>query len=338
MNDKIIREDIDKIWNEFNLEEIAGKSILLTGGTGLIGTYIIYSILKLNKEKVAQTKIRLVIHNELPLHLHMLYENNAVELYKGDLSDYNFCMSLPDSEFIIHAAGYAQPGRFMESKVKTIRINTMATDILLGKLKENGKFLFISTSEIYSGSNENPYKETTFGTSMPDHSRACYIEGKRCGESICHAYIAMGKTVKIARVSLAYGPGIRGDDKRVLYNFIQNGVNGAINMMDSGKAKRVYCYVADTVSILWNILLNGETVIYNVGGNSHTTIFELANLVGENLNASVSVLANQVEIQGAPPDVFVDMSKVEKEFKKTDYLTLKEGISRTVDWYKENIL
>ena len=262
MGNKIIAEDIESIWSEIDLSPLAGKTVLITGASGLIGTYMIYSLLHWNDGSQDKIHISIVIHRELPDHLKELGQSSAVTIYRGDLSDYRFFESLPIFDCIIHAAGYGQPGLFMENQIKTIRLNTMATDLLLAHLAPAGRFLFVSTSEVYSGSTETPYMEKTVGATMPDHVRACYIEGKRCGEAICHAYMGTDKTVKIGRVSLAYGPGVRKTDKRVLYNFIEKALHGSIQMMDAGKAKRVYCYVSDTVSILWNILLRGKENIY----------------------------------------------------------------------------
>ena len=337
MGNRIITKDIESIWSEIDLSPLADKSVLITGASGLIGTYMIYSLLHWNSYSSDKIRISLVIHRDLPVHLQELEQHSEVTLYRGDLSDYQFYESLPNFDCIIHAAGYGQPGLFMENQIKTIRLNTMATDLLLTHLAPTGRFLFVSTSEVYNGSAETPYTETTVGATMPDHMRACYIEGKRCGEAICHAYMETDKTVKIGRVSLAYGPGVRKTDKRVLYNFIEKGLHGSIHMMDAGRAKRVYCYVSDTVSILWNILLRGKEHTYNVGGLSHTTIAELAGLIGEILNVPVVFPEEEQGMRGAPDEVFVDMNRAISEFGKANFVSLRDGLDRTIEWYRENL-
>ena len=331
MDNSIIFEDIDEIWGEIDLSELQGKSVLITGATGLIGTYLVYSLLKLNQVADEKAIIRIITHNGLPSHLEHLAAEKNFEIYQGDLSEFKFCSSLPESDYIIHAAGYGQPRKFVEDKIKTIRLNTLATDILLSKLKPEGKFLFVSSSEIYSNAKEFPTKETTCGLTLPDHPRACYIEGKRCGEAICHAWN------KIARVSLAYGPGIRPSDGRVLYNFIQKGVAGKINLLDAGKAVRTYCYISDNVSNLWNILLRGKEITYNVGGISRATIRELADTVGEILNVPVVVPQVEDGLSGAPQEVALNIDKTRNEFGKTNYKSLREGVERTINWYLANI-
>ena len=173
----------------------------------------------------------------------------------------------------------------MENQVKTLKINTIGTFNLLEKLLPEGKFMFISSSEVYSGLSTPPHRENEIGTTNTTHPRSCYIEAKRCGEAICNAYRAMGIQAKSARLSLAYGPGTRPNDMRVINSFIQKAlIQGYINLMDQGLAFRTYCYISDAMEIMWNILVKGKEPVYNVGGFSKVTIAELAKLIGAEIN------------------------------------------------------
>ena len=253
----------------------------------------------------------------------------------GDLTNVDFCKSLPEADYIIHAAGYGQPGKFMENPVKTLKLNTAATFSLMEKLKPGGKFLFISTSEVYSGLTNPPHKENEIGTTNTDHQRACYIESKRGGEAICNAYRMRGIAAKSARVSLAFGPGTRATDARVLHSFINRAIlEGKIELLDSGLAKRTYCYIADAVEMLWYILMNGRESIYNVGGESKTTIAELAKFIGNYLGVPVIFPKSSHAITGAPLDVSLDLTKVKTEFGKTEFMPLNEALIATIEWQK----
>ena len=107
--------------------------------------------------------------------------------------------------------------------------------------------------------------------------------------------------------------------------------------MDSGQAKRTYCYVSDAVEIMWNILLFGKQPIYNVGGFSATTIASLAENIGKILKAEVSIPEADTGLSGAPDDVRLDMSLVRKEFNKlqSDYTSLESGLKNTIEWQRE---
>jgi nucleoside-diphosphate-sugar epimerase len=207
---------------------------------------------------------------------------------------------------------------------------------LFKKLKPGGKFLFISSSEVYSGLPKPPYKEQEIGTTNTDHPRSCYIEGKRCGEAVVNTYRAIGVLGKSARLSLAYGPGTKQGDARVLNSFIYRGlVEGKIALGDRGEAKRTYCYVTDAVEIMWRILFDGTDAIYNVGGNSKTTIGKLAKQIGAYLKVPVEFPKSEAGAQkGAPMDVSLDMSKAKKQFGKTTYVSLSDGLAKTIEWQR----
>jgi UDP-glucuronate decarboxylase len=170
-------------------------------------------------------------------------------------------MDLNKSQYCIYAGGYGQPQMFSKDKLETIRMNTEDVSKLFDCLDEGGKYLYISTSEVYSGATP-PYKETDIGTTTPQHPRACYIEGKRCGEAICMAYKEQGYDVKIARLALAYGPGTKKGDTRVLNELIEQALTtGRIKLRDDGSAKRTYCYVEDACEMMLNILFKHFLIV-----------------------------------------------------------------------------
>ncbi len=235
-------------------------------------------------------------------------------------------------DYIVHAAGYGQPLLFSKDKIKTISINTDYSYSLFDSLKKDGKFLFVSTSEVYSGA-KSPYKETDIGTTTPQHPRACYIEGKRCGEAICMAYKEQGYDVKIARLALAYGPGTKKGDTRVLNQFIESSlVNKAIIMKDDGSAVRTYCYIDDVVTQLLNILFHGKQTVYNVGGFSRTTIKDLAHSIARMTESSV--MEGGKSLDGAPDDVSLDMTRYISEFGGT-FTQFGDGLLKTIEYQKE---
>lgn len=329
-----IIKDAETIADKVDFGEIRGSTMLITGASGLVGHYLIAAICAAAKKGNAPKKIYLAVKNDLPVYFKEMLGKLPYEILKGDITNQEFLNSLPKAKFIIHAAGYGQPGKFMGNPATTLKLNTVATFATIEKLETGGKYLFISTSEVYSGLQKPPYKETQIGTTNTDHPRSCYIEGKRCGEAIVNAYRANGIAAKSARLALAYGPGTRKDDARVLNNFIQKALTlRKIELMDSGVSPRTYLYVTDAVEILFNILFNGSEGLYNVGGNSKTTIAKLAKLVGKNTNTPVIIPKDKNSgMLGAPTDVSLDMTKVAKEFGKKDFVGLNEGLKRTIDW------
>lgn len=280
------------------------KTLIVTGAYGLVGSNFIDSIPKFIQEPYKLIKVKF-----------------------GDLS------RCEPADYILHAAGYGQPLKFCEDKVKTISINTRTTMDLLHFLKPQGKFLFVSSSEVYSGA-ESPYFEEMIGNTTPEHPRSCYVEGKRCGEAICHAYRNSGWDIKIARLALAYGPGTRPNDTRVVNQLIQQGFTGQIVLRDAGQAIRTYLYIQDAVDLLWKILLNGKESVYNVGGFSTLTILELAQEIGRLMHATVITPQIDTGLLGAPQSVVLSMKKTLKEFNQS-FLPLEKGLKETIKYQKE---
>lgn len=220
---------------------------------------------------------------------------------------------------------------FAKDKIRTIQINTESTYELFKLLNQNGKFLFISTSEVYSGA-PHPHTEDIIGTTTPQHPRACYIEGKRCGEAICMAYREQGYDVKIARLALAYGPGTKPHDTRVLNELIEKALTTqTINLMDKGEAIRTYLYVEDCAEMMLDILFKGSQPVYNVGGTSTTTIKDLALMIAKQTNSKV-ILGDKT-LKGSPDSVKLNMIRTLYEFPR-EFVSLEEGIKRTIAYQK----
>lgn len=330
---KLIYDDITDILPNINFSKLKNKRILITGASGLVGIYMMSCIERFREEH--NLSIWCWVNNKLEPQFEKLFENCVI--VHGDITDNKNFTTLPTFDIIIHAAGYGQPGKFLEDKIKTIKLNTDSTTELFKLLNKDGKFLFISTSEIYNGLDVSNITEDQIGSSNTDHPRSSYIEGKRCGEALCYAHKDIGYDVKIARLSLAYGPGTRKNDKRVLNALIQRGIQESdIKLMDSGSAIRTYCYISDVVEMMWNILLHGKQMVYNVGGQSQTTILNLAKMVGKKLSKKVIVPNNNFNsLVGNPTIVNISIDRYLSEFNKKNFISLDDGLETTIDWQRE---
>lgn len=234
-------------------------------------------------------------------------------------------------DYIIFGSGYGQPQMFTKDKIATIAVNTTTLIEAFKLLKPDGKFLYISTSEVYSGT-PPLHTEEMIGTTTPQHPRACYIEGKRCGEAIVMAHRDSGVDAKIARLALAYGEGTKIGDTRVLNQLIEKALTkGVINLMDSGEAIRTYCYIDDACELMIDILFKGTQPVYNVGGKSTVTIGALAKMIGRLTNTEV-ILGDR-SIRGSPDNVHLDMTRTLFEFPR-EFMNLEEGLKRTINYQK----
>jgi nucleoside-diphosphate-sugar epimerase len=335
MSPGVIARDAAQICQRVNLEELEGKTILITGASGLLGTYFLATLAHLKLSGV-QLKAIAQVRSEPAPHTAEIIQRAGFQLAQVDVAAHAECCSLPRADVIIHSAGYAQPLVFMAHPAATYQLNTAATITLLQKLQPCGAFLFLSSTEIYNGITNTLVTEADIGTTNPAHPRACYIEGKRGGETICHAFRNQGIHATAVRLAMTYGPGTRKGDKRAMNSFIEQALcHGRIDLMDAGKAIRTYCYVSDAVELMWQAALHGTQPIYNIGGHSTVTIGELARLVGQIVGVPVAFPAQSAEVAGAPQEVRLDLTRAETEFKKTTYLGLEDGLRATVEWQRQ---
>jgi len=325
-NMEIIESDILDL--NIDLISMKNKSILITGASGVIGIYLLSYIKK--KQKELNITIYTWHKNNVSLFDELFNDCNKII---GDITDLNNFKDLPKFDYIIHSAGYAQPGKFLLDKVKTIELNTISTINLIERLKDDGSFLFVSSSEVYNGLEKANITETEIGTTNTNNHRSCYIEGKRCGESICHAYREMGKNIKIARLSLAYGPGNQKNDSRVLYSLINKAItDDNIELIDSGSAIRTCLYVTDVLEMFLNILLRGKNHTYNVGGISVITILDLAKKIGDSFNKEVIIPAISHELVGNSKIVNISIDRYINEFGKKSFVSIDKGLEKTIEW------
>ena len=320
-------------YDEFNisLSKLKDKTILITGASGLVGLHMLSSLKKSQKE------YNLTIYTWTRNSVDMFNEtfNNCTKII-GDITDTTTYQTLPKFDYIIHAAGYGQPLVFLADKIKTIEINTTVTIKLLELLKEDGTFLFISSSEVYNGLFKFGLTEDEIGSTNSQHPRAAYIDAKKCGEVICDAYREKGRNVKVARLSIAYGPGTRLGDTRVINSLIDKGLNNdQIELMDDGSALRTFCYISDVVEMLWNITLNGKDFIYNVGGVDSLSIFDLASKIGLLLDKKVTRPMINNELVGNPRLVNLSIDKYIKEFGDKEFVSMDLGLANTIKWQKQ---
>lgn len=332
---QIIADDALSIVERLQNTDLSGSVVVITGASGLLGTHILSALGLLEAMGRGPDRLFAISKSNFPKFANPIAPSTTT--LQLDLTRPFDSLKLPRADYIVHAAGYGQPNKFMADPLSTIDLNTRVTMKLIESLSDSGRLLFASTSEIYSGLSDSPFIESQIGTTSPQHVRAPYIEGKRCGEAICHATLGANRRYISARIALAYGPGVFSTDDRVLYSFIRQSINrGRIEVADLGLANRTYCYVSDTVYMLLSLLFNSDLVgVFNVGGISRTSIKDLAILVGELTNSEVVFGINEEATSGAPAEVCLDVSKALRATKQEKFVSLRDGIGRTVRWWRE---
>tara|TARA_Y100001935_G_C17302658_1_gene510269 strand:+ start:1874 stop:2899 length:1026 start_codon:yes stop_codon:yes gene_type:complete len=330
----LIINDCSEISDSKKFNFFKNKKILITGSTGLLGHYFIAFFINLLKSKSKPKKITLLHKSSLPGYLKFLNKNKYFAIKRVNLSKENF-KNFEKYDCIIHAATYAQPSEFIKNSLETINLNTFVTYKLIKLLKPKGKFLFISSSEIYSGIKDKIISENFSGVTTPEHIRACYIESKRCGETIVNEFRKEKIDAVSARLCLAYGPGFKINDERVLSQFIKRALKEKKLEISKGQSNiRSYIYITDVIRMLLNILLIGKRNVYNIGGKSKISILDLGKKISKLTSAKFLSRKNEKNKDGAPAFAKISIKNYEKEFGKIKFTNLNDGLNKTIEWYK----
>ena len=256
-------------------EKLAGKSLLVTGATGLIGTLIVDVLMKKNLDDKLNVKVFAAGRNEK-----VAAERFAD--YRGDKNfefvklDVNEPIKLDAQiDFIIHSASNSQNKLFSSDPVNTIMANILGTYNLLefAVKSKSERCVFVSSGDSYGKpiKEDDVFDEEYCGYINPNTLRAGYLEGKRAGEALCQAFISKyNLDVVIARPCRIYGPTMRLDDSKAMSEFIMNGVRGEdIVLKSQGLPKFSYCYGADCAcGIFYCLLKGGCGEAYNISDSS----------------------------------------------------------------------
>lgn len=349
MINPIIKQDIENIVKRLgqDVDKLSGKTILITGSSGLIGGYILGTIAYLNSEGLLSSPCRIIGLQKSKItknsRFGYLLKRRDIKFVSQDAA--KPYLGKEKIDFIIHSAGMSAPASFLADPLGTIDVNVSGIRWILEYAKKNKlkSVLYMSSGEIYGNPTpENiPTPETYNGNVSTIDPRSCYTSSKRLAETLCKVYFEEFKVpVKIARPFIVYGPGLLSTDKRVMAQFIKSGLEDKpIEMMNEGKDTRSYCYVSDATVAFLKILLsdkNGE--VFNVASDKEeVSIRNLADLTHKICLIKGPVKVKHMEnksIKGAPNRVLPDISKIKKEFKFSPEVGIELGLKRTIEWNK----
>ena len=361
----VVKQDLSYIIASLGqeLELLSGKRMLITGGAGFLGYYLIQTIVRWNEERVGsgQTVIDLLVFDNfargVPDWMKELDHTIHLTIREHDVSK-PLPSDLGDVDYAIHAASIASPIFYRQFPIETMDANVNGLRFLLDYFAERaakgvtvGGLLYFSTSEIYGDpTKENiPTPETYRGNVSCTGPRACYDESKRYGETLCVNFAKQFDIpIKIARPFKNYGPGWKLSDGRALPDFCSNVLRDEdINLFSDGSPTRTFCYVADAIIGYLKILTLGRSgEAYNIGTASpEVSMRDLAGMVvelGSELfgysGAVVFSESHDVEyLTDNPNRRAPQIEKAKKELSYYPSISLEEGLRRSLVWYSGNL-
>ena len=276
LENHIIDEDVQRIISEaLPWDDLQGAGVLVTGASGMIPSYVVYTLLGLNDAKNLGIHVYALVRNEAKARriFGTLLEREDISLIAQDVTAPLQLDSPVD--YIIHGASSARPKEHKAAPTATIRANLTGTFNLLDLAveKEAKAFVLMSSSEVYGKAPEGieAISETDYGWLDPLNPRSCYSEGKRAAETICAAFQAEhGIRCVTPRFAHIYGPGLGLSDGRVQADFAANVFRSEdIVMKSDGSSQRAYTYVSDAVSGMFYALLKGNETAYNIADSAN---------------------------------------------------------------------
>ena len=340
MIERIISEDIQKVQsNVKELKEVVdGKTVLVTGGAGFIGSWVCDVLVGFNANVICVDNLSSGITTNMD---HLLKHKNF-KFINEDVCKFDTDDKL---DYIVHMASVASPLSYLSLPIETLDANVIGTKRMLELAKRNNvkSFLFTGTSETYGNPDDTnlPTPETYYGYVNSFGPRAVYDEGKRCAEAYCYAYLnKFNLPIRIARIFNTYGPRLDIKSKtqygRVIVKFVLQALaNQPLTVYGDGTQTRSFCYITDQVEGLLKLLLlpNLKGEVINIGNTNEITILELANKIAKLTNTN-----SGIEFQPLPKDDprrrNPDISKAKMLLGFYPKIGLNEGLMRTIEWFK----
>ncbi|WP_259704617.1 NAD-dependent epimerase/dehydratase family protein [Weissella confusa] len=340
-------DQLDKVISvrEKELSRLNGKSVLIIGASGLIGTFLIDVLMRFNHKHKGSVFIFGMARDltKLKNRFSGYSDSSFFSLVQGDVT--NELKLEGQIDFILHGASNTHPMAYATDPVGTILTNVLGTKSVMdlaGKSKAQ-RVLFLSSVEIY-GENAGDvelFDEQYLGYIDSNTVRAGYPEAKRVSEALIQAYRSQfGVNAVIARLSRVFGPTMQLGDSKALSQFILNGVNGQdIVLKSTGTQRFSYTYVGDAVSAILLLLFAGEDgAAYNVSDKSYNlSLGEMAELIS-NISSTrvVYELPDEIESKGysKATRALMDATKLH-HIGWQPVFNMQEAISETINILKE---
>lgn len=339
---KIIEQDLETIAK--NLEsfrnKIQGKTFLITGGAGFLGSWFCDVLNKFNANIICVDNLR----SGDALNVKHLLGSKNFEFIQKSFFDY-----VPNKQvdYIVHMASIASPPVYQKYPIETLDANILGTKRLLEfavKMKVKA-MLFTSTSEVYGNPPDDmiPTEEDYYGYVSSYGPRSMYDEGKRAAESYCYSFFKIKNTnVRISRIFNSFGPrlDIKGTSQygRAIIKFIFQAIkNEPISIHGDGKQTRSFCYITDTIEGLFRLLLtdgiDGE--VMNIGNQHEISVHELANKIIEATKSKSQIIFDSppnYNLKDDPRRRCPDTKKAERMIGFKARVNLEEGLERIIEW------
>lgn len=342
----ILKEDIQFFASRFALAtELEGKTIAVTGSTGLLGACMVHCLLALKAQRGVNLHIVAIARNMEKAVRLFGEEREELSYYQYDFSSTEPFQPKRKVDYLFHFAAPTASKDFVEKPVETMNMVYMGMQNILNYAEQAKleSLVLASTLEVYGTITDDspPLTEDKQGYLDPMATRSSYPLAKRAAEGLCHNYAVEKQVkVKVARLAQTFGAGVSKQDNRVFAQFARSVIhNEDIILHTTGELSRCYCYTTDAISAMLYILLKGEDgTAYNVANEAtYISILQMAELVAETFNPNhVHVVIEKQESLGYSPTtkLRLDTQRIQS-LGWTPYYNMKDMFGRLIASMKE---
>ena len=307
------------------------KKILVTGGSGFVGSHLCEKLLNLGNSVISLDNY----FTGSKKNIYHLINNPNFELVRHDIVNPYYA----EVDEIYNLACPASPVHYQYNPIKTMKTSVLGSLNILGLAKRvKAKVLQASTSEVYGDPNIHPQKESYWGNVNPVGIRSCYDEGKRCAETLFMDYHFQNDLiVKIVRIFNTYGPNMNPNDGRVVSNFIVQALkDDDITIYGDGSQTRSFQYVDDLVNGMIQVMGTSDdfTGPINIGNPDEFTILELAHEIIRQTKSKSKIIFNELpkdDPKQRKPDISLALNNLDGWKPE---VKLNEGLIKTIEYFK----
>ena len=339
----IFAEDINNVATaEFiPWQKLSGKTVLITGATGLIGRTLVYGLHRANKIHGLNVRLLALVRDRVRAEERFrdIISDGMLALVVGNVE--NMPVISEPIDYIIHGASQTASKEFVNHPVETLQttLNGTMNLLQLGKEKDIKGFVYLSSMEVY-GYPEKGHKvrENEIGRFEPQNMRNSYPIGKIASENLCCGYAKeYGIPAMSIRLTQTFGAGVNYNDTRVFAYFARC-VKEKTNIVfkTKGETERCYLYTTDAATAILTVLLNGKGgEIYNAADEStYCSIAEMAEQVAKSAGIEVVYDIQDTASNGFPDTLYMDLDT--SELQKLGWCPL--GGYKLIDMYIRMIL
>ena len=309
-------------------------NIVLTGGSGFIGSHLSKELLKNGENKL------IIVDNLLTGNLDNiqdLLDHENATFIQHDVQDH---IEIDEKvDYVFHLASAASPVAYTENPVNTLKAGSLGTINTLGLARKHGAEYFLaSTSEVYGDPLVTPQNEEYWGNVNPNGERSMYDEAKRFAEAATATYArSYDLKTKIIRIFNTYGPNMQLNDGRVVTNLIVQALNDEdLTIYGDGSQTRSFSYVSDTVAGIIAMMESNHYEVFNIGNPYEMTVKELAETILK-LTKSKSEIIYKPLPNDDPQQRRPDISKAKDKLNWEPKVGLETGLITTIEWIKKEL-